>query len=275
MSTASKPILIAGPCLAESYGLLDEVLSFLQPQVEAWDFYFKASFDKANRSSGLSPRGVGMDVTLGWFQDLKAKYGCKILTDVHETYQVAPVAQVCEGLQIPAFLCRQTDLLYAAFQTGRFVNVKKGQFMAPLAMGQVLAKAKHMNTPIALTERGSSFGYGDLIVDMRSPVWMHGLNVPVLFDITHSTQQPPASAQGTVSGGLRGFAPVLARAAVATGYLSGIFMEVHPTPPKAHSDAASQLAFHQAKALLRQLEAMWTQAQEWRCIDSMFTENLL
>ncbi len=272
-----QPIIIAGPCVAESYELLEEVLVALQALETKLGFrlVFKASFDKANRTSLHSYRGPGMEVVLGWFAQLKKKYGCKILTDVHESAQVAPLAAGgIDYLQIPAFLCRQTDLVIAAAQSGCGVNIKKGQFMAPEAMAPILEKAraakKNPDQEIWVTERGFSFGYGDLVVDMRSFSTLHKSGVPVLFDITHSTQQPPAGKETSISNAQRCYAPLLARSAVATGYLDGAFLEVHPSPAQAKSDAAAQLSIPQATALLEQLIPMLHQAAAWKSLDAKF-----
>jgi 2-dehydro-3-deoxyphosphooctonate aldolase (KDO 8-P synthase) len=237
-----------------------------------FDYVFKASFDKANRTSADSRRGPGLEQGLRWFSDIKAKLGVPVLTDVHETTQVAQVAEVCDVLQIPAFLCRQTDLVVAAAQTGRIVNVKKGQFMAPGAMGSIVDKARKANAGnVWLTERGASFGYGNLVVDMRAFPIMAASKAPIILDITHSTQLPAAGGEGGhVSSGERRFAPVLARAACATGYLSGFFLEVHTDPPRAISDKDAQLSIPQAEALLRQLIPLWRQAQSFAALDESF-----
>ena len=276
----SRPLIIAGPCAAESFELMDAVAGALVELAAElqFDYVFKASFDKANRTSLNSVRGVGLAASLKWFSDIKAKHGVRLLTDVHETYQVAPVAQVCDVLQIPAFLCRQTDLVAAAAASGRTVNIKKGQFMAPAAMASIVDKARasakqaKVNCEVLLTERGVSFGYGNLVVDMRSLPIMAKTGAPIILDITHSTQLPAAGGDGgTVSGAQRQFAPVLARAAAATGYLSGFFLEVHTDPPKAISDKDAQLSVAQATTLLRQLIPLWRQAQSFAAIDPQFT----
>ncbi len=272
-----RPIIIAGPCVAESYALLEEVLQALQALETRLPFQlvFKASFDKANRTSLHSYRGPGMDTVLDWFSQLKTKYGCKILTDIHERAHVEEVAKVVDYLQIPAFLCRQTDLVVAAAQSGCGVNIKKGQFMAPEAMAPILAKAQAAKkTPeqeIWVTERGFAFGYGDLVVDMRSFHTLAQTGVPVLFDITHSTQQPPAGKETAISNAQRCYAPLLARSAIATGYVNGAFLEVHPNPAQAKSDAAAQLSIPQATALLEQIIPMLHQATAWKGIDTQFT----
>jgi len=271
------PLIIAGPCLAESYEQLEEVLVPLQALQKQLGFrlLFKASFDKANRTSLSSYRGPGMDTVLEWFRTLKKQYGCQLLTDVHECVQVGPVSAVVDYLQIPAFLCRQTDLVIAAAQSGCGVNIKKGQFMAPEAMAPILAKArsakKTPNQDIWVTERGTCFGYGDLVVDMRAFHSLHQNGLPVIFDITHSTQKPPAGKETAISNAQRGYAPLLARSAAATGYVDGFFLEVHPTPAKAKSDAAAQLSIPQAEELLTQIVPMLRQAAAWRALDAGFS----
>jgi 2-dehydro-3-deoxyphosphooctonate aldolase (KDO 8-P synthase) len=277
---AARPLVIAGPCAAESYELMREVCTFLK-QLGAelgFDYVFKASFDKANRTSASSSRGPGVGQAVEWFTKLKKEFGVKVLTDVHETNQVEPVASVCDYLQIPAFLCRQTDLVVAAVKSGRTVNIKKGQFMAPSAMGHIYEKAKkaakesNNSSPILLTERGVSFGYGNLVVDMRSFGIMADTGAPLILDITHSTQLPASNSGTSTSSGERRFAPLLARAATATGYLSGYFLEVHSNPQQAISDKDAQLSPKQAEALLRQLIPLWHQAREFSKIDSLFRD---
>ena len=216
--------------------------------------YYKSSFDKANRTSA-SPRGVGLEEGLRILQEVKEQFGLPILTDVHESGQCAPVAEVADVLQIPAFLSRQTDLLQAAAETGRIVNVKKGQFMAPWDMGGAIEKIEQVAPGAAkegriwLTERGSSFGYGRLIVDMTSLVEMRRFGCPVIFDATHSVQQP--SAQNGITGGNREMVPYLMRAAMAVG-IDGLFIETHPNPDNAISDAANQVRLSDMKNLLTQ-----------------------
>ena len=217
--------------------------------------YFKSSFDKANRTSA-SARGVGMDEGLRILEEVKAQFGLPIVTDVHESYQCAPVAQVADVLQIPAFLSRQTDLLQAAAATGRTVNVKKGQFMAPWDLGGAIEKIEQVAPGAAkegrvwLTERGSSFGYGRLVVDMTSLVEMRRFGCPVIFDATHSVQQP--STQSGVTGGNRTMVPYLMRAAVAVG-VDGLFIETHPDPDRAISDAANQVKLSEMRGVLREV----------------------
>ena len=216
--------------------------------------YFKSSFDKANRTSA-SARGVGMDEGLRILQEVKTQFGLPIVTDVHESHQCAPVAEVADVLQIPAFLSRQTDLLQAAAMTGRTVNVKKGQFMAPWDMGGAISKIEQVAPNAAkegrvwLTERGSSFGYGRLVVDMTSLVEMRRFGCPVIFDATHSVQQP--SSQAGITGGNREMVPYLMRAALAVG-IDGLFIETHPNPDQAISDAANQVRLSDMERLLKQ-----------------------
>lgn len=248
--------LIAGPCAIESRDIVMTTAETLRSLCYdlGLTLYFKSSFDKANRTSA-SPRGVGMDEGLRILDEVKQQFGLPILTDVHETSQCAPVAQVADVLQIPAFLSRQTDLLQAAAATGRIVNVKKGQFMAPWDMGGAINKIEQVAPDAAkegriwLTERGSSFGYGRLVVDMTSLVEMRRFGCPVIFDATHSVQQP--SSQSGVTGGNRAMVPVLMRAAVAVG-IDGLFIETHPDPDKAISDAANQVRLADMRALLEQ-----------------------
>lgn len=251
--------LIAGPCAIESRDVvmhtadtLKEVCSRLNMSL-----FFKSSYDKANRTS-LSSRGIGMEEGLKILQEVKTTFDLPILTDVHESWQCAPVAEVADVLQIPAFLSRQTDLLIAAAKTGKVVNVKKGQFMAPWDMRGAIAKieANHPLAPsldqhIWLTERGSSFGYGNIVVDMTSLVKMREYGYPVVFDATHSVQQP--SSQAGVTGGNREMVPHLLRAAVAVG-IDGLFLEVHPEPEKAISDAANQVRLSEVEQILRQAQ---------------------
>jgi 2-dehydro-3-deoxyphosphooctonate aldolase (KDO 8-P synthase) len=264
--------------MAESRELLDAVVLPLLDLARELDFrlVFKSSFDKANRSAIDGYRGPGLEKAMEWFSDIKSRHGVEILTDVHETVQCPAVAEVCDVLQIPAFLCRQTDLLVAAVQTGRAVNIKKGQFMAPGAMANIAGKAvaaareKNLEPDFALTERGASFGYGNLVVDMRSFPLMANTGAPLIFDITHSTQLPGAGADGKSSGAEREFAPVLARAAVATGHLSGFFLEVHADPQRAKSDKEAQLSIDQASILLRQLVPLWRTCRDVASIDRHF-----
>lgn len=250
--------LIAGPCAIESRDIVMHTAETLKQVCERLDItlYFKSSYDKANRTS-MSERGVGMEKGLEILQEVKSTFGLPILTDVHESWQCAPVAEVADVLQIPAFLSRQTDLLVAAAKTGKVVNVKKGQFMAPWDMRGAIAKIeanraqglKGEKAGIWLTERGSSFGYGNLVVDMTSLVKMREYGYPVVFDATHSVQQP--SSQAGVTGGNREMVPHLIRAAVAVG-IDGLFLEVHPEPEKAISDAANQVRLSEVEKILKQ-----------------------
>jgi len=275
---SARPVVIAGPCMAESQDLLEATVAPLVRLARDLDFQlvFKASFDKANRSSIEGYRGPGLEKAMGWFADIKSRHGVRILTDVHETAQCQPAAEVCDVLQIPAFLCRQTDLIVQSVQTGRAVNIKKGQFMAPEAMsniaGKAIAAARAANLPVdvALTERGASFGYGNLVVDMRAFPVMARSGTPLIFDITHSTQLPGAASDGKSSGADREFAPVLARAAAATGYLDGFFLEVHTDPAMAKSDKEAQLTIPQAETLLRQVVPLWHSARKLKTIDAAF-----
>lgn len=248
--------LIAGPCAIESRDMVMHTADTLNRVCRELGItlYFKSSFDKANRTS-LSARGVGMEQGLQILQEIKTTYRLPILTDVHESWQCAPVAEVADVLQIPAFLSRQTDLLQAAARTGKVVNVKKGQFMAPWDMRGAIAKieeaapANAAKPQIWLTERGSSFGYGNLVVDMTSLVIMRRYGYPVIFDATHSVQQP--SSQQGVTGGNRAMVPYLMRAALAVG-VDGIFLEVHPDPDHAISDAANQVCLNDIRTILVQ-----------------------
>lgn len=248
--------LIAGNCAIESRDCTmhtAETLTRLCYDLGI-TLYYKSSFDKANRTSA-SPRGVGMEEGLRILQEVKEQFGLPILTDVHESGQCAAVAEVADVLQIPAFLSRQTDLLQAAALTGRIVNVKKGQFMAPWDLGGAISKIEQVAPQAAqegriwLTERGSSFGYGRLIVDMTSLVEMRRFGCPVIFDATHSVQQP--SAQNGITGGNREMVPYLMRAALAVG-IDGLFIETHPNPDEAISDAANQVRLSDMRTLLTQ-----------------------
>jgi 2-dehydro-3-deoxyphosphooctonate aldolase (KDO 8-P synthase) len=215
-------------------------------------FIYKTSFDKANRTSAKSNRGIGLDGALPIFADIRQKFGVPVLTDVHETEQCTRVAEVADVLQIPAFLCRQTDLLIAAAATGRVVNIKKGQFLAPWDMANVVGKVTAAgNANVLVTERGASFGYNTLVSDMRAlPILARTTGAPVIFDATHSVQRP--GGQGTSSGGEREFVPVLARAAVAVG-VAGVFIETHQDPDQAPSDGPNMIPLKQLDGLLRRL----------------------
>ena len=249
----SKPILIAGPCVIESAELLDTVAQRLQAINRRLDtdIIFKASFDKANRTSLHSFRGPGIDKGLSMLADVKAKYGLKVLTDIHEAWQAAPAAQVCDVLQIPAFLCRQTDLLVAAARTGRTVNIKKAQFLAGRDMRYPVEKAQDAGAQeVWLTERGNMMGYGTLVVDFRNISDMLDIVPTVIMDCTHSVQRP--DAHGGKTGGDRRFVVPMALAAKAFG-ATGYFMEVHPTPDEGLSDAANMLELSKLEGLVEQL----------------------
>jgi 2-dehydro-3-deoxyphosphooctonate aldolase (KDO 8-P synthase) len=247
---------IAGPCVIESRKMafdLAERLSALADELKV-KYIFKASFDKANRTSVDSYRGPGIDEGLDILAEIRARFDVPVLTDVHEPWQCARVAEVCDVLQIPAFLARQTDLVVAAGETGAVVKIKKGQFMAPEDMAQVIRKIESTgNKRIVLCERGASFGYRNLVADMRSLLIMRKLGYPVVMDATHSVQRP--GGLGTGSGGDGRFAPAIARAAVATG-VDGVFMETHLNPKKALSDSANAIAFREIEGLWRKLIAI-------------------
>lgn len=248
-------VLIAGPCQIESRDHALEVASALAEMARAagMGLIFKASYDKANRTSLSGARGVGMEKGLAILAEIRSSVGVPVLTDVHAEDQVGPAAQAVDVLQIPAFLCRQTDLLLAAGRTGRVVNVKKGQFLAPWDMANVAAKiASTGNENILLTERGASFGYNTLVADMRSLPIMAETGYPVVMDATHAVQAP--GGQGSASGGDRRFAPVLARAAVAVG-VAAVFIETHPDPDRAPSDGPNMLPLAGMPALIARLMA--------------------
>ena len=249
--------LIAGPCVIESEqmaldtaGQLKEIC--LQLGIP---FIYKSSYDKANRSSGKSFRGFGLDAGLKILDEVKRQIGVPVLTDVHSIEEIAPVAAVVDVLQTPAFLCRQTDFIHAVASSGRPVNIKKGQFLSPWDMQNVVEKAREASGAdnIMVCERGASFGYNNLVSDMRSLAVMRNTGCPVVFDATHSVQLP--GGQGTVSGGQREFVPVLARAAVAAG-ISGLFMETHPDPSRALSDGPNAFPLGHLKALLLTLKVL-------------------
>ena len=247
--------LIAGPCALESRAHALEMAAALK-EIAARvgvGLVYKTSFDKANRTSGTGARGLGLQQALPIFAEIRESLGLPVLTDVHEAGQCAPVAEAVDVLQIPAFLCRQTDLLIAAAKTGRAVNVKKGQFLAPWDMANVVAKITGAgNANVLVTERGASFGYNTLVSDMRALPILAGIGAPVIFDATHSVQQP--GGQGTSSGGQREFVPVLARAAVAVG-VAGVFIETHADPDKAPSDGPNMMPLRAMEELLRTLVA--------------------
>ncbi len=248
--------LIAGPCQMESRdhafmmaGRLKEITSRL-----GLGLVYKTSFDKANRTSAAGKRGLGLEKSLSVFADLRQEFKLPVLTDVHEIHQCAELSPVVDILQIPAFLCRQTDLLIAAAKTGKVINIKKGQFLAPWDMVNVVEKVTGAGNPnVLLTERGASFGYNTLVSDMRSIPVMARTGVPVIFDATHSVQQP--GGQGASSGGERDMVPVLARAATAVG-IAGLFIETHENPEKAPSDSATMLPLHDMEPLLEKLLAL-------------------
>jgi 2-dehydro-3-deoxyphosphooctonate aldolase (KDO 8-P synthase) len=248
---AGHPLLwILGPCVIESHDLTLEIADTLAgiSQRLAAPVVFKASFDKANRTSGKSFRGPGMEKGLQTLAAVKRQTGLPVLTDVHELRQVGPVAEVCDVLQIPAFLARQTDLILAAGRTGRVVNVKKGQFMAPWDMRHVIAKMAEVgNSQVLLTERGTTFGYNQLVNDMRAIPWMQDLGRPVIFDATHSVQMPGGAGDRT--SGDRRMVPFLARAAVAAG-CDGLFLETHPHPDEALSDGPNMIALEDLPDLM-------------------------
>jgi 2-dehydro-3-deoxyphosphooctonate aldolase (KDO 8-P synthase) len=244
--------VIAGPCLVESLELLKvvaEELCTIQSKLPV-DIIFKSSYRKANRTSGASISGIGDEKALSYLDQIKKEFGLPILSDIHLPGEACLVAEVCDVLQIPAFLARQTDLLEAAAETGKIINIKKAQFMSPhdmkFAKEKVTAKG---NTNVLLTERGTSFGYGDLIIDFRSIEIMKAFGSPIIYDATHSVQQP---SQNGISGGQRQFIAPLARAAMAVG-VDGLFIETHPDPAKAKSDSASQLPLGELEPLLRSL----------------------
>lgn len=261
-----RGLFICGPCAIESRSFALETAEelrgiFLKAGLR---FVYKSSFDKANRSSAGSFRGVGLDEGLSILAEIRDTVGVQVITDVHEVSQVVRVAEVADILQTPAFLCRQTDFIRAVAQSGKPVNIKKGQFLAPWDMTNVIDKAREAARDAGIPEdnffvceRGTSFGYGNLVVDMRGlQVMKDTTGCPVIFDATHSVQLP--GAQGSCSGGQREFVPTLARAAVATGAVSGVFMETHPDPDKAPCDGPNMLPFSALPELLEQLKAIYT-----------------
>jgi 2-dehydro-3-deoxyphosphooctonate aldolase (KDO 8-P synthase) len=249
--------LIAGPCQMESRAHALETAQALKEIAarRGIGLIYKTSFDKANRTSGKAARGMGLAAALPVFAEIRESLGLPVLTDVHEAAQCAPVAEAVDVLQIPAFLCRQTDLLLAAAATGRAVNVKKGQFLAPWDMRNVAAKVTEAGNPrVLLTERGASFGYNTLVSDMRAlPIMARDTGLPVIFDATHSVQQP--GGQGASSGGQREFVETLARAAVAVG-VAGLFIETHPDPDRAPSDGPNMVPLRDFEALVARLQAI-------------------
>ena len=255
---SEKLLLLAGPCSLESLDTcrpVADALAALQQQHPQLNILFKGSFDKANRTSISSDRGTGLDAGLEIFQTIKAEYGFKTITDIHTPEQCATVGAVVDAMQIPAFLCRQTDLLVAAAKTDCAINVKKGQFLSPQEMTFVTNKLKEAGAnEIWQTERGTTFGYQNLVVDMRSFSIMAENGYPTIMDATHSVQLPGAA--GGISGGQREFVPALARAALAAG-ANGVFLETHPNPEKAISDAASQVPLNELPALIESLLRVW------------------
>ncbi|MBR4628463.1 MAG: 3-deoxy-8-phosphooctulonate synthase [Ruminococcus sp.] len=247
----NKMTLIAGPCSIEGYEMCDEVAGELVKVCRELDinYIFKGSFDKANRSNLHAGRGVGMEKGLTILNDIKEKYGVPVTTDVHETWQCEETAKVCDILQIPAYLCRQTDLILSSARTGRAVNIKKGQFMAPWNMDNVVEKMlSEDNEKIILCERGTTFGYNRLVVDMQGLLDMRKLGYPVFLDATHSVQQPGSGREFT--SGNREFAPYMMNAGLAVG-VDGIFAEVHPDPDHAVSDGPSQIKLSEIADILR------------------------
>ncbi|HEY4073509.1 MAG TPA: 3-deoxy-8-phosphooctulonate synthase [Herbaspirillum sp.] len=266
--------LIAGPCVIESRQMALDTAGALKEITTALGipFIYKSSFDKANRSAGTSFRGLGMDKGLDILSEVKKQIGVPVLTDVHEIYEVAAVAAVVDVLQTPAFLCRQTDFIHACAESGKPVNIKKGQFLAPHDMVHVIAKARAAAKAKGLPEdnfmaceRGVSFGYNNLVSDMRSLAIMRETNAPVVFDATHSVQLP--GGRGTTSGGERQFVPVLSRAAIAVG-VAGVFMETHPNPAEAMSDGPNAVPLSRMKELLTTMQAIDRVAKQ-----SAFLEN--
>lgn len=249
--------LLAGPCQLESR---EHALDLCGKIVEITKelnipYVFKASFDKANRTSIKGARGIGLEKAADIFSEIKKTFGCPVVTDVHEPHQCEVIAPYVDVLQIPAFLCRQTDLVVAAAKTGKTLNIKKGQFLAPWDMKNVVGKADEAGNPnVMVTERGASFGYNTLVVDMRSlPIMAQQTGCPVVFDATHSVQQP--GGNGTSTGGQREFAPVLARAAVAVG-VGAVFIETHQDPDKSPSDGPNMIALSDLKGVLEELSAI-------------------
>jgi 2-dehydro-3-deoxyphosphooctonate aldolase (KDO 8-P synthase) len=252
-----RPIAVfAGPCQMESRAHALEMAFALKEIADRLKIglVYKTSFDKANRTSLRAKRGIGLDGALPIFAEIREKLGLPTVTDVHDAGQCARAAEIVDVLQIPAFLCRQTDLLVAAANTGRIVKVKKGQFLAPWDMANVVAKITGSGNPnVLVTERGASFGYNTLVADMRALPIMAGIGCPVIFDATHAVQQP--GGQGTASGGDRRFVPVLARAAVAVG-VAGVFIETHQDPDRAPSDGPNMVPLKELEGLLRELMAI-------------------
>jgi len=262
LNSPRRLFLIAGPCVIESERLCLQIAAALKKSCAALGIFyvFKASFDKANRTSAKSFRGMGMETGLEILARVRAQVSVPVLTDIHTEAQAAVVGEVVDILQIPAFLCRQTDLIEAAALTGQIVNLKKGQFLSPAEMGRVVEKARHAGAEkILLTERGTTFGYNNLVVDMRSVPVMKRFGCPVVFDATHSVQLPGGG--GDKSSGQREFAPVLARAALAAG-ANGLFIETHPNPDKALSDGPNMIPLAEMAGLLRSLLNVFNAVKE-------------
>lgn len=267
-----KPLfLIAGPCVIESEQMALDTAGQLKEICRKLDipFIYKSSYDKANRSSGKTFRGFGMEAGLKILEKVKAQIGVPVLTDVHDEDEIAPVAAVVDVLQTPAFLCRQTDFIHAVAKSGKPVNIKKGQFLSPWDMKNVVDKAREVSggDTIMVCERGASFGYNNLVSDMRSLAVMRETACPVVFDATHSVQLP--GGQGTASGGQREFVPVLARAAVAAG-VAGVFMETHPDPAKALSDGPNAFPLGHLQELLQTLKVLDALVKQQGFIEEKF-----
>jgi 2-dehydro-3-deoxyphosphooctonate aldolase (KDO 8-P synthase) len=261
LSSAKRLVLIAGPCVIESEKLCFEVAAKLKKACDRLGIFlvFKASYDKANRTSAKSFRGPGLEAGLEILGKVRAKFGVPVLTDVHTEAEATVAGEVVDILQIPAFLCRQTDLIETAVSTGQIVNLKKGQFLSPLEMGQVIEKAKAAGgKKILVTERGTTFGYNNLVSDMRAIPILKKSGFPVIFDATHSVQLPGGG--GDKSSGQREFAPVLARCALAAG-ANGIFVETHPQPDRALSDGPNMIPLDEMPALLKDLLKIWQASQ--------------
>ncbi len=260
-----KLTILAGPCAIESQDILNKTAEKLKEITEKLDinFVFKSSFDKANRSSITSYRGPGMEKGLEMLNKIKKEFNLPIVTDIHTPDQAAVVAEVADILQIPAFLCRQTDLLVAAAKTGKIVNIKKGQFLAPEQMGPLIKKVEDSgNDKILVTDRGSSFGYNNLVVDFRGIPIMQEFGYPVVFDATHSVQLP--GANGTSSGGDRRFVPYLAKAAMAAG-ANCLFFEIHPDPDKALCDGANMVPLDKAENLFNNCKSIFELVRSQQC----------
>jgi len=260
--TDRLPLIIAGPCVIENEEVVFEAAHRLRDLAIELGFslVFKSSFDKANRTSVTSFRGPGIEKGLRILADVRSRYGLPVISDVHAVDEIAPAAETLDMLQLPAFLCRQTDLIVAAARTGKPVNIKKGQFLAPWDVKNIIEKFRSTgNTNLLLTERGTSFGYNNLVVDFRAFPIMRSFGVPVVFDVTHSLQLP--GGQGTCSGGQREFAGPLLKAAVAAG-IDGIFMEVHPDPDRALCDGPNMIPLDQVRTLLMAVAALHTCSRE-------------